>query len=94
MNSAFKFVTDNGILLENEYPYKGVDERCKKPTGTFKISNYVEVKNCNDLVAALEKRPVAVAVDATNWSMYSSGVFNNCDTFLNHGVLLVGANDQ
>ena len=31
-----------------------------------------------------------VAVDATNWSAYKTGVFNNCATRLNHGVLLVG----
>lgn len=38
--------------------------------------------------------PVSVAVDATNWSRYSSGVFNNCSTRLNHGVTLVGASDD
>jgi C1A family cysteine protease len=94
MNSAFKFVQEKGIMLEKDYPYKAVDQRCKKPSGDFKISGYFEIKNCNDLTVALSGRPISVAVDATNWSMYSSGVFNNCDSFLNHGVLLVGVNDQ
>lgn len=71
-----------------------MDQRCKKPSGDFKISGYVDVKNCNDLAMAITARPVSVAVDATNWAMYSSGVFNNCDAFLNHGVLLVGTNNQ
>jgi C1A family cysteine protease len=31
-----------------------------------------------------------VAVDASKWSSYKSGIFNNCNTSLNHGVLLVG----
>jgi C1A family cysteine protease len=31
-----------------------------------------------------------VAVDATNWSRYSGGVFSNCGTSLNHAVLGVG----
>jgi C1A family cysteine protease len=29
-------------------------------------------------------------VDATNWSKYSSGVFNDCANKINHSALLVG----
>ncbi len=43
---------------------------------------------------AISSRPISVAVDASDWSTYSSGVFNECDSSLNHGVLLVGSNDQ
>ena len=43
---------------------------------------------------ALISRPLAVGVDATNWGPYQSGVFDNCQTNLNHGVLLVGASDK
>lgn len=39
-------------------------------------------------------RPVSVSVDAMNWSLYRSGIFTNCDTILNHDVLLVGVTDQ
>jgi len=46
------------------------------------------------LAASLSGRPISVAVDATNWSPYKSGVFNNCKTALNHGVLLVGINSD
>ena len=35
-------------------------------------------------------RPLSVTVDATNWSHYTSGVFNNCRASINHAVLLVG----
>lgn len=41
----------------------------------------------------LTRRPMAVRVDATNWHTYKSGIFNNCDTKLNHAVFLVGSND-
>jgi cathepsin L len=34
--------------------------------------------------------PVSVAVDASNWSSYKTGVFDKCGTGLNHGVLAVG----
>jgi len=94
MDNAFKFVHDHGIVTEAEYPYAGVKQTCKIPSGPFKISGFVDIKNCNDLANAVTGRPVSVAVDATNWSSYKSGVFNNCKANLNHGVLLVGVNDQ
>lgn len=59
--------------------------------GSFKISNYGTVSNtCSSLSSGLAKIPLAVAIDASNWSRYSSGIFNNCATNLNHAVLLVG----
>jgi len=39
---------------------------------------------------ALNGRPISVAVDASNWSAYRSGIFSNCATAVNHGVLAVG----
>lgn len=39
---------------------------------------------------AIYNRPLSVAVDASSWSPYKSGIFNNCGTSLNHAVLLVG----
>lgn len=93
MTNSFKFVKDNGIGEETSYPYTAVQGTCKMATGFFKISGYTEITNCNDLANALVSRVVSVAVDATNWSRYSSGVFNNCSTRLNHGVTLVGMSD-
>lgn len=94
MDNAFKFVKDHGIVHEDEYPYKAVKQACAKTGGAFKISGFTDIKNCNDLATGLAGRPISVAVDATNWSGYKSGVFNNCATKLNHGVLLVGVTDQ
>ena len=51
-------------------------------------------KNCRNLIRALAGRPLAVAVDATNWSPYMSGIFSDCRKFLNHGVVLTGATDS
>lgn len=90
MDNAFKYVKDHGIVHEDEYPYKAVKQTCKNNTGAFKISGFTDIKDCNTLGNAVQGRPVAVAVDASNWSAYKSGVFNNCKTALNHGVLLVG----
>lgn len=94
MDNAFKYVKKNGISLEDEYPYVAKDETCKKNSGDFKITGYTDIKTCNDLANALTGRPISVAVDATNWSPYKSGIFNNCKTGLNHGVLLVGITDD
>jgi C1A family cysteine protease len=95
MDNAFKYVKDHGILQESEYPYKAVKQACQKPAGgPFKISGFTDIKDCNTLASAVAGRPIAVAVDATNWSTYKTGVFNNCKTSLNHGVLLVGVSDQ
>jgi len=90
MDNAFKFVKANGIVTESEYPYKAVKQTCSIKTGPFKIGGYTDIKTCNDLTSAISGRPISVAVDATNWSPYKSGVFSNCKTSLNHGVLLVG----
>jgi len=93
MDNAFKFVRDKGITSEAAYPYKAVKGTCTAATGSFKISGYTDVPGCTALANALTARPIAVAVDATNWSPYKSGTFNNCATSLNHGVLLVGSTD-
>jgi hypothetical protein len=44
MDTAFKFIEDKGIPTEKEYPYKAVDGTCQMKTGTYKISDFVDVK--------------------------------------------------
>lgn len=90
MDNAFKFVKDHGIVSEESYPYVGVKQTCRISDGSFKISGFTDIKSCNDLANAITSRPISVAVDATNWSPYKSGVLNVCGSRLNHGVLLVG----
>lgn len=94
MDNAFKYVKANGIVHEDEYPYKAVKQACSKNAGPFKISGYTDIKDCNTLASSLTGRPISVAVDASNWSGYKSGVLGTCTKNLNHGVLLVGTTDQ
>lgn len=89
MDNGFKYIVDNGVVREDEYPYKGQTQRCTKKTETFRISGFTEIRNCEGL--AIASRPISVAIDATNWSKYSSGVFSNCRASLNHAAVLVGA---
>jgi hypothetical protein len=94
MDSAFKYVKDHGITTESAYPYTAKDGTCKTFTPAFKNTGFVDVRGCSSLATALEGRPISIAVDANNWSRYSSGVFSNCGTKLDHGVLLVGVSDS
>ena len=90
-SSALKYIVTNGVTTEGSYPYVARQQSCQKNGGTFKISgiNYVSAA-CSALSSSIAVQPIAVAVDATNWSNYSSGVFNSCSISINHAVLLVG----
>lgn len=93
MDSAFDFAQEKGLTTTDKYPYVARDQACKIATGDYKVSDYVDVNGCTDLLNALSARPVSVAVDASVWSPYRSGVLSNCGTNVNHGVLLIGATD-
>ena len=63
--------------------------------GRVKVKGYqaVEAKAAS-VKSALANYPLTVAVDATNWQWYSSGVLSRCGKSLNHAVLLVGYNSD
>jgi len=83
--SYFDFVKNKGI----DYTY--VARQC---TGSFKISGVNNVSTCDGLTNEIQSGPVAVAVDASNWQLYKSGIFTNCNpNTLNHAVLAVTLND-
>lgn len=92
MDDAFQYVQANGITTEDAYPYTAVDGTCQTQGGAFKNGGYQDVPqgDVDQLAAAVNGRPVSIAVDAENWQMYSSGVFSDCNDSLDHGVLLVG----
>jgi C1A family cysteine protease len=90
MDNAFKYVKAQGLTTDSDYKYTAVKGTCKVNTGPHKITGYTDTPGCTAVANAIASRPLSVAVDATNWSPYRSGVFSNCGTSLNHGVLLVG----
>jgi len=94
MDYAFKYVETAHITTEGNYPYHAVDQTCSKTSiksPLYGVTSYTDVgKTVAALQTAIQSRPIAIAVDASNWSYYTSGVFSNCGTSLNHGVLLVG----
>lgn len=93
MDSAFEYAIDNGLAISDDYPYVAKDQACKIEGGDYKVTDYVDIVGCDDLLNALSARPISVAVDASNWSPYRSGILSTCGVSVNHGVLLIGAAD-
>jgi len=96
MDYGFEYFRDKGICTESSYPYtsgSGSVASCAVSSCTkssFTIAGYTDVSGTSALKSACDKQPVAIAVDANNWSPYTSGIFSNCGTSLDHGVLLAG----
>jgi len=101
MDLAFRYViSNNGIDTEASYPYEtSGPNRCQfKPADVgATITSYKDVARGNeaDLLNAVDKQPVSVAIDAahSSFQMYHSGVYYEpqCSTTkLDHGVLVVG----
>lgn len=85
-----KYIRDKGVTTESDYPYVGKTETCKKQGGAHKVTSVLQTKGCTGMQNALMSRPLGVGVDARGWGKYSSGVFSDCGTDLNHALLLVG----
>lgn len=95
MSTTFKYVKEKGIYSTSVYPYVGKNMPCLKPEGNkWKISNYGgDSKGCTFLMNALALGPVSVAVDATNFYSYKSGVLDKCGNSPNSGSVVVGVTD-
>jgi len=99
--NAYKYIMAHPLCTNAQYPYTSGTTQL---TGTCNnnlvagcttgggISTYATVptNNCGALEAAVAAQPVSVCVDASTWSSYSSGIFSNCGTQLDHCVMAVG----
>jgi len=98
MDYAFQYVLDNkGICSEDEYPYKAMQEACKKGCKSVAtISNYSDVVSGDEtsmgLFSSIQPLSIAIEADQPIFQDYQSGVLNgtSCGTALDHGVLIVG----
>jgi len=84
-----------GVDTESSYPYVGIDGFCKfnKKNIGSSINSFSFIKQDPEQMAAAVygHGPISIAVDATNWQFYKSGVFHSeCGTSINHAVVLVG----
>lgn len=96
--TALQYIKDNGgVDTEASYPYEGKDGICRfnKDHIGATVSNIVGVLSGNEsaLAAAVASDgPISVAIDASDFQHYSSGVFNvpSCKGPVDHGVVVVG----
>ncbi len=60
--------------------------------GTFKVKkfNTLTQGDCQNLIQELKKKPIAVGIAGYRLKFYSSGVFDDCNSYIDHAVLLVG----
>jgi cathepsin L len=100
MDSAFKYIKQNGIERESDYPYTARDGKCSFNAGKVvtKVTGYVDVPSKNEqklLEAVATVGPVSVAIDAghRSFQLYKTGVYDetSCSSVsLDHGVLAIG----
>lgn len=98
---AMNYIVKYGLMGESEYPYTARNGNCKVTEAGKLVLNathpwiMVPKGDTNQLASALKTEPISVCVDASKWSLYRSGVFNNCRTQpLDHAVLLVGMSED
>lgn len=108
MALAFNWAKGQALCTEQSYPYTARDGSCKsgctpgiphggvtgyKSVGLFGILPATTAQ----LMSAVQKQPVSIAIEADQASFqhYTGGVLSEaCGTKLDHGVLLVGYDDN
>ena len=102
MKNTYDWLLQNksgSIVTEAAYPYVSGDEKYHPCRWTkdmeigATITGYKFLPKNEDQIAAwvLANGPVSVAVDATHWQLYTSGVMDNCQgKSLDHAALIVG----
>jgi len=96
---AMNYLKDHGgLMLEEDYPYKGVEGSCKFDKSKAKM----EIKSVHTFASGSETKmmtavqqygPLAIALDATKFDFYSSGIMNGSGCSAgspDHGVAVVG----
>ena len=88
---ALDYIKSNGIVAESSYPYQASVGACQQDSGPYKISGRIAYSGCNSIRNAVRQKPVSVALAASGWSGYESGIFScPVNPQVNHVVLLVG----
>lgn len=99
MNNAFKYLKKHTEILEEDYPYEPVKNKCHEKTAEHtdtKVSAYKNVKaSVSEMKKALMQQPIAIGVHAGQdaFMQYAGGIMTGCQggSFsIDHGILLVG----
>lgn len=105
MDQAWDWIIENNsgnVYTEESYPYTsgmGSVAECRGTSAKVgaTINGHVALAEDEEAIAAwlAQNGPISIAVDASTWQLYFGGVVSNCfSQQLNHGVLLVGYNDN
>lgn len=98
---VYDYIQYNGINLDVNYSYLGIEDRCKAPTRQLvykKLKKYVKPKeNVISIIKYLQYGPVVVNhYVPDDFKYYSSGIFetNDChhQIIINHSAIIVGYN--
>lgn len=91
------FISRGGIESEQEYPYKGINQRCEFNSSQVvaTITNWATLTTDKNetLMAAwiFQNGPLSVCVDASTWMDYTGGIiWHDCGNWINHCVQIVG----
>ena len=102
MEGADKYLIKYGQCSEEEYPYtsgSGTESSCNScsPIAKFTSCSNVKPNDQLSLKAAVAQQPVSIAIEADSryFQSYSSGILtSDCGTNLDHGVLIVGYDEE
>ncbi len=76
---AIDYVTDNGLVIEDQYPYRGLQQECLISSGPYKISNYIKVEGRLAMQRAIRRGPITAAVHVNQYFRnYKQGIFDLC----------------
>ncbi|CAD8045240.1 unnamed protein product [Paramecium primaurelia] len=93
---ALLYIRQYGLYNGYQYPYTGQTQSCQINTGgPWKIANFWwgPYNDWYHFQSDLDKHPYEVAVDASKWQFYGSGIFSDCSSAssnTNYYALAVG----
>ena len=93
---VFEYIKEYGVCQINKYPYSIPFELCNmkacKEKERVYIKGWVDVNSFDEdaLTKAVNEGPVSVAIDASNLSPYTGGIFTDCSSKLDHAVVVYG----
>ncbi|XP_057666860.1 cathepsin L-like proteinase [Diorhabda carinulata] len=99
---AYKYVQQNGLSSEEQYPYSGIKVSCtnniaNKPLTSIQGYSLVGTNEEAMADAVASVGPISIYVNANDdWQLYGGGVFdhNDCDDDYNHAVMIIGYDSQ
>lgn len=101
-SAPLTYIKFRDVMSEDLYPYRARNQRCQhraiNRVHGYRINDYSRLSRDCQVVQdyILSTGVVIVAVYASGWGSYSSGVYNNCPSTsrVNHGVVAVGYDDS